>query len=197
MKTIGVTGGIASGKSTVVRIIQELGYPVFFSDQEARLISETDERVVEELKLLFGEHIYSSGLLNRAEVARKVFRNDALLAQMSAIIHPRVRSAFQSWSQTQHSNLVFNEAAILFETGAYKNFDKTILVTAPLELRIQRAMKRDRVSREDVVSRITSQWTDEQKIPMASFVVQNDEHTPVLMQIEKIIQELEAYSTSS
>lgn len=197
MKTIGVTGGIASGKSFIVRVIHELGYPVFNSDLAARSIADKDEEVKEELRKLFDTDIYSSGSLDRVEVARKVFQDEVLLASMSAIIHPRVRSAFERWCQKQTTHLVFNEAAILFETGSYKNFDKTILVTAPLELRIERAMKRDRVTREDVTRRIAQQWPDEEKVPLASFVISNDDRSPVLIQIEHVIRELEAYSTSS
>ena len=197
MLTIGVTGGIASGKSVVVRVIQEMGFPVFNSDKAAHIIANKDLEVIDELCQLFGPAIYSSGNLDRGEVARRVFQDEELLSRMSALIHPRVRSEFQRWSQNQKTGLVFNEAAILFETASYKNFDKTILVSAPLELRIARAMKRDGVSREEVERRIAQQWPDEEKIKLASFIIKNDDKSPLLMQIENIIEQLEPYSTSS
>lgn len=197
MKVIGVTGGIASGKSVVVRIIQELGYPVFHSDQISHFISDNDQEVISEIKQLFGDSIYAFGKLDRAEVAKKVFNDGAFLSSLSDIIHPRVRKCFELWARKQITPLVFNESALLFETGSYKNFDKTILVVAPEELRVQRAVQRDNVSVEEIRRRMIRQWSDEQKMPLASFVIENDDKTPVISQVEMILNHLLTYSTSS
>lgn len=191
MIDIGITGGIGSGKSFICAILQKMGYPVYFSDLESKKISDTNLAIRVALIDLFGDNIYDNNKLNRPLLASKIFESnsDDLRLKVNSIIHPHVRAGYQNWKNEQNSSFVFNEAAILFETGAYKNFDKTILVTAPEELRIKRVMDRDSVSKQDVEARIAKQLSDTEKIKLADFVIYNDGR-PVLEQIEEIIEKI-------
>jgi dephospho-CoA kinase len=187
MKKIGITGGIASGKSLICKILEEIGYPVFYSDRMAKNLIQSDQFLKEQLLLILGEEAYSDDRLNAAFIASRAFKDPTILEKMNQIIHPAVRRAFDIWCEKQNKVIVFNEAAILFETGAYLKLDATLLVTAPMETRIRRAMLRDKSNREEVVQRISRQWSDEQKIPLATFVLNNDEETPILKQVEDFL----------
>lgn len=187
---IGVTGGIGSGKTTVCKIIEKLGFPVFYSDLEAKNLMLHSATVVSAVKSIFGESAYREGQINRSHLAQIVFNNPSLLNELNQIIHPEVRKAFDAFAQENvNQKLVFNEAAILFETGAYKNFDFTILVSAPIELRVKRVCERDHVSEQDVLKRMQNQWPDENKIPLADFVIHNDQQA-LKPQIESVINVL-------
>lgn len=188
--SIGITGGIGSGKSFVCQIIESMGYPVFYSDTEAKKIIQNHPTAVQGITKLFGSKAYLNGELNSKFIAKKIFTSPELRKSMNELIHPLVRSSFEEWASHQNSNLIFNEAAILFETGSYKNFDKTILVTAPLPLKLSRICKRDKLSLEEVNDRMSSQWTDEEKLPLTDFVINNDEIEPLEEQISHIIEEL-------
>ncbi|MDG1332141.1 MAG: dephospho-CoA kinase [Crocinitomicaceae bacterium] len=188
--TIGLTGGIGSGKSTVAKVLESMGYPVFYSDQEAKNIMRSDQELQSDIIAHFGEKAYENGLLNRTYLAERIFSNPQDKTVLNELIHPRVRAKFTEFAKSSDSKLVFNEAAILFETGAYSNFDKTLLVTAPSETRINRVMKRDNCSREDVLSIMNNQWSDDQKIPLADQIIKNGDDDTVLDQIEKTVQSL-------
>jgi dephospho-CoA kinase len=191
MIRVGITGGIGSGKSVVSKVFHEMGFPVFNSDLEARKLMQSDSEIVNSIIALFGEDAYYNGKLHRKHIADKVFSNQELLNQLNLIVHPATRRAFESFVQLNSKHtIVFNEAAVLFETGAYKNFDFVILVTAPEELRIKRVVSRDGVDREQVEKRLSNQWKDEQKIGLADFVLVNDEKQPMLVQIENILSQL-------
>lgn len=190
MLRIGITGGIGSGKSIVCSVLSELGYPVFHSDQVAKDLLNENPAIAEEIKTLFGSELYTDGIINRQKLAAIVFNDAAARERINAIVHPHVRKAFSDFINRKDARLVFNEAAILFETGSYKQFDANILVTAPEELRIERVMKRDGVERADVIKRIKAQWTDEQKAELADYVLINDEKKPLLEQIESTVNEL-------
>ena len=172
----------------VCQIIQSMGYPVFYSDHEARIIIDTDQNVVASIKKLFGEEAYKNGHLNSAFIAEKVFQNDSLREQLNQIVHPKVRQRFDDWATSSDAKIVFSEAAILFETGAYKNYDHMVLVIAPHELKIKRVLKRDDTTKEQIESRMDAQWSDEKKIPLAQFVINNDEVEPLLPQIVKMVE---------
>ena len=188
---IGITGGIGSGKTHVCRIIQQLGYPVFYSDQEAKSIMQNDLEVIEQIKQLFGSSAYSNGELNREHLATCAFNNPSLLAQLNNAVHPVVRKNFSIFAAKHcDKQLVFNEAAILFETGAYKNFDLNILITAPKKLRIERIKSRDNSSEEQVLSRMKNQLEDEQKIPLADYVLNNDEQSDLETQIQTMLEDI-------
>ena len=187
MKRIGITGGIGAGKSLVAEIIKAMGYPVYNSDERAKELTETNPKIKEGLIHLFGGEIYQNDTLNKFALAQAIFSDDSLREKVNALIHPIVREDFNLWALAQNNSLVFNESAILFETGSFKNFDAIILVYAPKEIRIQRIMKRDNCSENEVLKRMNSQFSDEEKYQLTEFRVLNDEQTPLLVQVEKII----------
>ena len=190
MKKIGLTGGIGSGKSTVAHILLAMGYPVYFSDDRSKQLTQTHPEIRTGLTELIGEHIYKGNQLDRSALALAIFSDDTLRVKVNQIIHPIVRLDFDHWAAEQTNSLVFNEAAILFETGASERFDAMVLVTAPEELRIQRVMIRDLCSREEVVNRINHQWTDEQKMHLADVVIVNDDVQPLIKQVEHMLTQL-------
>lgn len=189
MLKIGLTGGIGSGKTTISKIFSALNYPVFYSDTEAKKIMHSSE-VRKEIEHLFGSGMYENDNLNRTKLAELIFNNEDLRRDLEGIVHPRVREAFNKFVSQASSSLVINEAAILFETGANKNFDKIIYVTAPVELRIQRVISRDHVSEELVKTRIQTQNPDEVNARLADYVIVNDGEHSVLKQIQIILEEL-------
>lgn len=172
-KIIGLTGGIGSGKTSLVRYFESLGIPVFIADDEAKKLMQSDI-ILNKIKLQFGEAIFENGQLNRQQLADIVFSDPEKLNQLNRIIHPEVKNQFRNWlSQYQSYPFVIYEAAILFESGSYKLCDLIITITAPLEDRINRVIKRDHVNRDQVLQRINSQWTDEQRLIMSDFVIVN------------------------
>ena len=187
MKRIGITGGIGAGKSLVAEIIKAMGYPVYNSDERAKELTESNPKIKEGLIHLFGIEIYQNDKLNKFALAQAIFSDESLREKVNALIHPIVREDFNLWALAQNNSLVFNESAILFETGSFKNFDAIILVYAPKELRIKRIMKRDNCSENEVLKRMNSQFSDEEKYQLTEFRVLNDEQTPLLVQVEKII----------
>ncbi len=190
MKRIGLTGGIGSGKSFIAKILEHMGFPVYYSDLRSKELTKSNPTIRTGLISLFGEKVYVDGELNTQLVATKIFQDEELRQKVNQLIHPIVRKDFDDWAKNQYSELVFNEAAILFETGAYKNFDATILVCAPLELKIKRVMNRENCSKEDVLARMNKQWSDEEKMKLADFVIKNDEKLPILTQIEGVLNRL-------
>ena len=187
MKRIGITGGIGAGKSLVAEIIKAMGYPVYNSDERAKELTDSNPKIKEGLIHLFGEEIYQNGTLNKFALAQAIFSDESFREKVNALIHPIVREDFNNWALAQNNSLIFNESAILFETGSYKNFDAIILVFAPIKLRIQRIMKRDNCSENEVLKRMNSQFSDEEKYQLTEFRVLNDEQTPLLKQVEQII----------
>lgn len=190
MLTIGLTGGIGSGKTTVAKIFESRGYPVFYSDDIAKAIVVENQLVKEQIIDLLGPEAYANGKYNRVFVGEKVFSNNELLSKLNQIIHPAVRQAFKTYAIQQSQPFVLNEAAILFETGAYTSFDKTILVCSPQELRIKRLLERDKASIDEIQARMDKQWSDSQKRELASFVIENDEKQSLLHQVDEIIKAL-------
>jgi dephospho-CoA kinase len=166
-----------------------MGYPVFYSDEEAKKLYATHPSLKNELIALLGKESYQNGVFQKHLLATQLFENPDLKEQIAALVHPLVRERFNKWALQQTTDLVFNEAAILFETGAYKLFSATILVVAPLETRIQRVQKRDGLSREAVLSRIENQWADSEKMNLTPYVIINDGQ-PLLQQIEDVIAQL-------
>lgn len=186
---VGVTGGIGSGKTLVCKVLETLGYPVFYSDIVAKTITDTVPLVIAQVKKLFGDGIYYNGMLNRKKVAELVFTNNDLLAGLNSIVHPAVARAFEQWClQNTNSQLVFKEAAILFETGAYLELHKTILITAPEDIRIKRVIERDGVTESEVRARMASQMPDEEKKRLADFIIDNSSNQLLLPQIINIVQ---------
>ena len=187
-KIIGLTGGIGSGKTTLATYLKSLGIPVFIADDEAKKLMQSPE-VVAEIQTIFGTTIFENGILNRQQLAAIVFSNPEKLSQLNAIIHPAVKKQFGFWlDQYQSEPFVVYEAAILFESGSYKNCDSIITITAPLEDRITRVMQRDNSTREQVLHRINAQWTDEQRIAKSDFVIENSDAQQAKNSIDEILK---------
>jgi dephospho-CoA kinase len=185
---VGITGGIGSGKSVVSSIFQKIGFPVFNSDQEAKkLIRESTELKSEIIHLIGDGAFDKSGNYNTAFVSQIVFANPEKLVGLNKLIHPKVSRSFEQFIDEAESNIVFNEAAILYETGAYSTFNQIILITAPLELRIKRCIFRDNVTREFIEKKIQNQWSDEKKRAFLPYEIINDGISPLLTQVEDFI----------
>lgn len=190
---VGITGGIGSGKSTVCRIFEILDVPIYYSDIRAKKLMVENEELIEDVKKLLGDKSYNEDqTLNRAFIAQKVFNDDQLLKKLNKLVHPRVWEDADRWYSAQDPNTqyVLNEAALLFETGSYKKFDKIILVTAPKKVRIERVMKRDSTTQNEVESRINKQLKDHIKIPLSNFVIKNNNNLNLISQVLKIHNEI-------
>jgi dephospho-CoA kinase len=189
-KLIGITGGIGAGKSIVCSIIHTTGYPVFYSDKAAKNILNSDDNAKAQIRNVFGEKSYLNNELNRSYISEKIFNDEKLLNAINEIVHPAVRQAFAKWAEEQSTDLVFNEAAILFETGAYKLYDANVLVVAPESIRIARVMERDRISEQAVRARINKQWPDAAKIKLADHLITNDNTEMLIPQVLDLIAKL-------
>lgn len=193
MIKLGITGGIGSGKSVVSRLLQAMDIPVYQTDDEAKRLMVEDSVIRHELCNLVGNDVYRTDLsLNRPLLANFIFGYPERLAKVNAIVHPRVKEDFLRWAE-RHNDfpLTGMECAILYESGFDATVDKVLLVTAPLELRVQRAVKRDSTQAEQIRKRIKHQWDDTCLANKADFVVLNDEETPLLPQITKMLQQLQ------
>lgn len=185
---IGLTGGIGSGKSMVAQILEKMGYPVFYADDAAKHLWATDLELQGQLTQLVGFEVFREGILQKELLAKWIFSNENHRNLVNQLIHPRVRNAFDAWALKQSKHMVFNEAAILFETEAYRRFDKTILVTAPEQLKMKRIQERDQLAIPEIQKRMAAQWSDEQKSKLADFIIINDEQTFLVPQIERMLQ---------
>ena len=194
MIKIGITGGIGSGKSTVCKVFKVLGIPVFEADLIARQLMNTDSKVRVQLIDLFGTSVYlSDHSVDRKFLSEIVFNNPSLLAKLNSIVHPVVLNAFDNWCQNQQSPYILHEAAILFESGFYKLMDKTIVVATNEQERIQRVLKRNGTTEELVKQRIRNQWTDEQRIKLADFVINNNDNELIIPQILNIDKKIRVH----
>ena len=191
---VGITGGIGTGKSTVAKILVALGYPVYFSDDRAKWLMENNQQLVTELTYLLGELTYVSEKLNRAYIAEKLFSTPVLKEKINALVHPVVRADFKLWVENQTQSIVFQESALLVETGAVQLFDALIVVTAPLEDRVKRIQKRDGLNTSEIERRFANQFSDEEKIKVADFVLINDERSPLLNQVLTVLKQLNRLS---
>ena len=190
MVIVGITGGIGSGKSVISKLLVAMGYPVYDSDAEAKKIMQSDLSVIKALQLEFGENTYINNQLNKQHLAREVFGNPERLHALNAIVHPAVKRHFEAWAKRQSGSLVFLETAILFESGFNSETHKVILVTAPLDIRIERVVRRDQCTQEQVMQRIAQQWTEEAKALKSDFIIVNDGLHSLIKQTEKINSEL-------
>ena len=187
-KIIGLTGGIGSGKTTIANEFSATGVPVYIADDEARKLMQTAE-VLNAIKVLFGNVVFEKDILNREKLAEIVFSDPEKLGQLNSIIHPAVKKHFGKWLLNHLKfPLVIYEAAILFESGGYKNCDLIISVVAPLETRIERVIVRDKITREQVLKRINMQWNDEKRISKSDFVIKNTNIEETKSEIVKILK---------
>lgn len=191
MLKVGITGGIGSGKTTICRIFETLGIPVFYADTVAKEIMVNDAILIQGVKDAFGKESYLPGdILNNKHIAGIVFNDAGELAKLNALVHPAVFRAFDSWviQLPEKVPYILKEAALLFESGSYKMCDKNILVTAPLELKLDRVMKRDGVTADQVKARMDKQFTDEKKIQMADYLINNNETDSLINQVMDLHQ---------
>lgn len=194
MIKLGVTGGIGSGKSTVCKIFETLGVPVYYADDRAKAIMTGNAEVKKSILSLFGAQAYfRNGRLNRAFISQAVFRNPVIREKMNQIVHPAVIEDGRRWQEVQTSEITLKEAALLIQSGSYKDLDHIILVTCPEELRIQRVMKRNRMNRQAVVARIKSQLSEAEMMQYADWIVVNDGSQSVIAQVLKIYRQLKAH----
>lgn len=188
MKIIGLTGGIGSGKTTVAHMFKKLGVPVYNSDIEAKGLMNSSKQLKEELVDLFGDLAYRNGSLNRSFIAEAVFNDKGLLKKLNNIVHPVVREHFTQWCKAQNHPYVIQESALIFENNTQDHYDIVILVTAPLEIRVKRILDRDNNTRNDIVARMNNQMLDEEKIPLADFVIENIKLEKTNEKVEQINQ---------
>ncbi|WP_247656633.1 dephospho-CoA kinase [Maribacter sp. MMG018] len=190
---VGLTGGIGSGKSTVGKILEELGVPVYNSDVEAKKLMQSSETIRKKLISLFGDRAFDGDVLNRSFIAKKVFNDKNILQKLNKIVHPEVRKHFLKWYSEQNTSYVVQETALLFENKAQDLYDKIILVTAPKELKIQRLLKRDGSTEEDILARMKNQLKDSEKIKLADFVIENiflEETRKKVEEVNKVLLKL-------
>ena len=193
-KIVGLTGGIGSGKSKAAAYFSELGIPCYIADDRAKELMTSSITIQQAIINEFGAESYINGNLNRPFLASIVFKDTVLLATLNAIVHPAVASDFRSWLLEQNSIYVIKEAAILFENGGAKLCDQVILVTAPKEIRVQRVIDRDKCTKEDVLERMSKQWSDAKKKPLADYIIENIEWKETSKQIEVLHQKLNQIS---
>jgi len=192
MKQIGLTGGIGSGKSTVAKLFELIGIPVFDSDLEARKIMETNTDVVEKIKEMVGPYSYfENGKLNATLVAEKIFTIPEKLTVINALVHPKVRLAYQIWVTQQNSNYVISEAAILIESGRYQDLDALICVNAPESIRIQRVMQRSKLSQSAVMQRIHHQMIEDERAPYCNYTINNNDTQAIIPQVLAIHHQIQ------
>jgi len=190
MLRIGLTGGIGSGKTTVAKIFELLGVPVYYADDAAKRIMNEDEDLRAAIQKQFGESSYKNNELDRAYLSAKVFNDPFQLEILNSLVHPAtLRDAFR-WMNEQQSPYSIKEAALIFETGAAEQLDYVIGVDAPLQLRIKRTMERNNVSYDEVTRRIKSQLDEKIKLKLCDFILQNDEQHLLIPQVVELHQKL-------
>lgn len=190
MKIVGITGGIGSGKTTVAKMFQDLGVPLYIADDRAKVLMNTSDIIKSKLTQLFGEQAYKDNKLNRPSLASKIFENADLLKQMNAIVHPEVGADFEQWKNKQDAAYVLKEAAIIFENNLADQYDFIITVVADLDQRIARVMKRDDTTEAKVMAIVKNQLSDEQKVKQSDFVIKNHDLDETERQVLDIHQQL-------
>ncbi|WP_313599383.1 dephospho-CoA kinase [Epilithonimonas vandammei] len=191
-KIIGLTGGIGSGKTSVAKILEEQGFPVYYSDNEAKNIVNKDPVLKDQIIKLLGSESYINDVYNRKYVAEKVFNDSDLLEQLNHLIHPAVRIDFENWVKKQNSRFVFKETALLFELQLHKDCYKSLLVTADDNLRMKRTMDRDGKTYREIESIMQKQMPEKEKIKLADYVIYNNSDRESLeVATEAFINELE------
>lgn len=172
-KTVGLTGGIGSGKTTVASVFKTLGVPVYHADDEAKLLMQHSKSIREGLISLFGDKAFENQILNKSYISQQIFSDQSLLKQMNALVHPEVAQHYATWLSKQSSPYVVKEVAILFEIGAQDQFDFIITVTAPKSVRLERTKKRDNKSEREIEAIMDNQLSDSKKVKQSDFVIQN------------------------
>lgn len=191
MIKIGITGGIGSGKSTITEILSVLGIPVYIADVESKKLIDSSPIIKKELINLFGKNIYKDGFLDRKLLASYIFSNKENLYLVNSIIHPEVKNNFSEWCVFNNEySIVAVESAILFESDFHVLVDKTMTIYAPLDIRIERTIRRDNTTREKVLERIENQMSDEEKIKRSDFIINNDDRHSLIEQVLEILKKI-------
>lgn len=190
MKRLGITGGIGSGKSVVSEVFRCLGVPTYDADSASKRLITSNESLKNKLKKILGEDIYTQEGLDKKRMAQLIFNDTNLLRQVNAVIHPAVFEDFKQWCGMQKAKVVACETAILFECGMENHVDHTITVTASLNTRISRCMKRDNATEEQIKARIANQMDQEEKVRRSHYVIDNNGQQPILPQIREILDNI-------
>ena len=190
MLKIGLTGGIGSGKSTVAKIFEMLGVPVYYADDAAKKLMQENEELKQLLQSAFGDETYVEGKLDTAYLSAQVFNNEARLKELNRIVHPIVIDYGRQWMQRQTTPYAVKEAALFFESGSQAGLDYMVGVYAPQPLRIHRTMQRQRISRQQVLERMDKQLNENIKMKLCDFVITNDEQQLVLPQVLQLHEQL-------
>ncbi|HIP49130.1 MAG TPA: dephospho-CoA kinase [Lutibacter sp.] len=197
MIVIGLTGGIGSGKTSVLQLFINKGIPVYIADIEAKRLMQSDKELIKKIKTIFGNESYTKdNQLNRAYLANQVFGDNKKLEQLNAIVHPAVHRDLEAFKKQQKSKFFIYENAILFENESYKYCDYIITVTAPIETRIKRVVKRDQVTKKQVKDRMQHQWDEQLKIQKSDFVIENINWETTEKLVDKLYQKLLDLSTN-
>ena len=183
---VALTGGIGSGKTTVGKMFVDLGVPVYNSDQWAKKLMGSSKKIKKAITQLLGEQAYDGNELNKKYISEVVFNNKLLLQDLNKIVHPAVREHFSSWARKQDYPYVIQEAAIIFENKGHEFYDKIVLVTAPEKTRIERVISRDGVSEKEILARMDNQWSDQKKIALSDFVIENNDLQRTQKQVQTI-----------
>lgn len=190
MKHYALTGGIGSGKSTVLSMFEDLGVPTFAADESAKHAMEHDAVLRDKIIATFGAASYNKGKLNRPFIADQVFGNDEKLSQLNAIVHPAARAAYINWQKQQDTPYTLYEFPLVFELGEQDRFDGVILVVSPESQRIERVQIRDNTTEQSIRNRMLHQWSDEKKIPLTNMIIQNNSLDETNLQVAKLHQQL-------
>lgn len=190
MLKIGLTGGIGSGKTTVAAIFESLGIPVYYADNEAKRLMTEDPEIVKAIQLEFGENSYSEHRLNTSFIAQCIYQSPSKRQALDRIVHPATIAHANSWMKSQQSKYCIKEAALIFESQSNKSLDYIIGVSAPIDMRIERVMKRNQIEKEKVQAIIESQMNEDEKMKRCDFIILNDDSTFILPQVLNIHQEL-------
>jgi dephospho-CoA kinase len=193
---LGVTGGIGSGKTSVCRVFCVLGIPVFSADQQASEIMEKDQSIIDTINSIAGKDLYTSGTLDRKELATIIFNSTSLLERVNSLIHPLVFDLFKQWTHEQTSPYVIMEAAILFESGASGLMDRIATIIAPVNERVERVIKRSSLTREQVLERMRNQMDDESRKKLSDYIIYNSENDMIIPSILKIHDDILNYKNT-
>ena len=191
---VGLTGGIGSGKSTVAQIFEVLGIPVYYADISAKRLMNEDAELKSAIINTFGKQAYVKNILDRKYISSIVFSDPAKLELLNSIVHPATKKDAEAWMQQQTSQYAIHEAALIFEAKVYERLDHVIGVSSPIELRIKRAMERDKVSRDEVLKRMDQQFDEDLKMSKCDFVLINDEQQLLIPQVLELHEKLIALS---
>jgi len=187
---VGLTGGIGSGKSTVAQVFEVLGIPVYYADISAKKLMNEDAELRSGIATIFGKQAYVNKILDRKYISSIVFSDPAKLQQLNSLVHPATKKDGEAWMHQQSSPYAIHEAALIFEAKVSDRLDQVIGVSSPLELRIKRAMERDKVNRDEVLKRMDQQLDEELKMSKCDFVLINDEQQLLIPQVLELHEKL-------